>query len=129
MSQERDQKGELSKNEHTTQVGSPLQRPKQSPQDPASVPTLAAPSDSVVAGTADTVMAIQAASSTSPSVPSLPSGSSVGPPSASSLPIGSFVVGASALPIIAQEFYEISGEFARGGLGRILTARDRRLGR
>ena len=34
-----------------------------------------------------------------------------------------------ALPIADPDQYEIQGEIARGGLGRILKVRDRRLGR
>ncbi len=34
-----------------------------------------------------------------------------------------------ALPRVARENYVVEGEFARGGMGRILSARDRRLGR
>jgi tetratricopeptide (TPR) repeat protein len=41
--------------------------------------------------------------------------------------------GASAdgttLPLVARENYAVEGEFARGGMGRILSARDRRLDR
>lgn len=33
------------------------------------------------------------------------------------------------LPVVAREFYEIGEEFARGGIGRITRARDRRLDR
>jgi hypothetical protein len=33
------------------------------------------------------------------------------------------------LPRVARENYVVEGEFARGGMGRILSARDRRLGR
>jgi serine/threonine protein kinase len=33
------------------------------------------------------------------------------------------------LSVVEREHYAISGEIARGGMGRILTARDRRLGR
>src|SRR5262245_24814495 len=35
----------------------------------------------------------------------------------------------SDLPVVAPESYAVAGEFARGGLGRILKARDKRLGR
>ena len=35
----------------------------------------------------------------------------------------------AALPLVAREHYSVEGEFARGGMGRILSARDRRLGR
>jgi serine/threonine protein kinase len=37
--------------------------------------------------------------------------------------------GEDALPQVPREAYEVEGEFARGGMGRILLARDRRLGR
>jgi tetratricopeptide (TPR) repeat protein len=37
--------------------------------------------------------------------------------------------GASRLPLVGRENYAVEGEFARGGMGRILAARDRRLGR
>jgi len=33
------------------------------------------------------------------------------------------------LPIVDRDAYEVLGEHARGGLGRVLLARDRRLGR
>jgi tetratricopeptide (TPR) repeat protein len=36
---------------------------------------------------------------------------------------------ASRLPVVGREHYAVEGEFARGGMGRILSARDRRLGR
>jgi tetratricopeptide (TPR) repeat protein len=36
---------------------------------------------------------------------------------------------ASGLPVIDPDRYAVEGEFARGGMGRILLARDRRLGR
>jgi Tfp pilus assembly protein PilF len=36
---------------------------------------------------------------------------------------------AVTLPVVARESYAVEGEFARGGMGRILSARDRRLGR
>jgi tetratricopeptide (TPR) repeat protein len=36
---------------------------------------------------------------------------------------------ASQLPLVARDNYAVEGEFARGGMGRILAARDRRLGR
>ncbi len=36
---------------------------------------------------------------------------------------------ASRLPFVGREHYAVEGEFARGGMGRILLARDRRLGR
>ena len=35
----------------------------------------------------------------------------------------------AVLPRVARENYVVEGEFARGGMGRILSARDRRLGR
>ncbi|HWM84359.1 MAG TPA: serine/threonine-protein kinase, partial [Kofleriaceae bacterium] len=35
----------------------------------------------------------------------------------------------ASLPVVARETYEILGEHSRGGLGRILRARDRRTGR
>jgi tetratricopeptide (TPR) repeat protein len=35
----------------------------------------------------------------------------------------------SALPLVERDNYAVEGEFARGGMGRILSARDRRLGR
>ncbi len=35
----------------------------------------------------------------------------------------------SALPEVARELYRVDGELARGGMGRILRARDRRVGR
>src|SRR4051794_6548586 len=35
----------------------------------------------------------------------------------------------SELPVVEVDRYAISGEFARGGLGRILEARDNRLDR
>ena len=35
----------------------------------------------------------------------------------------------SCLPVIPRECYAISGEFARGGMGRVMLAEDRRLGR
>jgi len=34
-----------------------------------------------------------------------------------------------ALPLVGRENYLIEGEFAQGGMGRILSAHDRRLGR
>ena len=34
-----------------------------------------------------------------------------------------------SLPFVPRENYAVEGEFARGGMGRILSARDRRLGR
>jgi tetratricopeptide (TPR) repeat protein len=37
--------------------------------------------------------------------------------------------GGTSLPVLPRELYEVEGEFARGGMGRILRARDRRLGR
>ena len=36
---------------------------------------------------------------------------------------------AADLPVVDPERYLVSGEFARGGMGRIMSARDRRLGR
>ena len=35
----------------------------------------------------------------------------------------------TSLPLVPRENYAVEGEFARGGMGRILSARDRRLGR
>src|SRR5688500_8367970 len=36
---------------------------------------------------------------------------------------------AAPLSVVSQERYELQGEVGRGGLGRILSARDKRLGR
>jgi serine/threonine protein kinase/tetratricopeptide (TPR) repeat protein len=36
---------------------------------------------------------------------------------------------AARLPVVGREHYAVEGEFARGGMGRILSARDRRLSR
>src|SRR5687767_7917139 len=36
---------------------------------------------------------------------------------------------ARALPLVELDRYDIAGEFAHGAIGRILRARDRRLGR
>jgi tetratricopeptide (TPR) repeat protein len=34
-----------------------------------------------------------------------------------------------SLPLVSRDNYAVEGEFARGGMGRVLSARDRRLGR
>src|SRR5262245_16758534 len=34
-----------------------------------------------------------------------------------------------SLPVVSREAYAVEGEFARGGLGRILKAQDQRMGR
>ena len=36
---------------------------------------------------------------------------------------------APELPVVDEGWYQIDGEFARGGLGRILRAHDRRMAR
>jgi len=41
----------------------------------------------------------------------------------------SVLLSADALPVVERSYYEIIAEHARGGLGRILRARDRRTGR
>jgi serine/threonine protein kinase len=66
-------------------------------------------------GAADTVMA-DSKQSPPPSPPT-------------STAAGSYIPGGVALSVVETSAYEISGEFARGGLGRILQAKDRRLGR
>ena len=39
------------------------------------------------------------------------------------------ILGTAELPVVAREHYQHLGEFARGGLGRIVRARDQRTGR
>ena len=39
------------------------------------------------------------------------------------------LLGTAELPVVKREHYEVLGEYARGGLGRIVRARDKRTGR
>jgi tetratricopeptide (TPR) repeat protein len=50
-------------------------------------------------------------------------------PTVAADPDGAHDADASRLPVVGREHYAVEGEFARGGMGRILSARDRRLGR
>ena len=50
-------------------------------------------------------------------------------PTVAAEPDGAHDADASRLPVVGREHYAVEGEFARGGMGRILSARDRRLGR
>ena len=50
-------------------------------------------------------------------------------PTVAAEPGGAHDADASRLPVVGREHYAVEGEFARGGMGRILSARDRRLGR
>ena len=52
-----------------------------------------------------------------------------GPTSTAGAPGDAVPADVSALPLVSRECYAVEGEFARGGMGRILSARDRRLGR
>jgi tetratricopeptide (TPR) repeat protein len=65
--------------------------------------------------------------------PTVATGDPLGPTVATGPPrLGSgvaVVADVSALPLVERENYAVEGEFARGGMGRILSARDRRLGR
>jgi tetratricopeptide (TPR) repeat protein len=51
------------------------------------------------------------------------------PPTVAAEPGRAGEADASRLPVVGRQHYAIEGEFARGGMGRILSARDRRLGR
>jgi len=50
-------------------------------------------------------------------------------PTVAAEPGGTGETDASRLPVVGREHYAVEGEFARGGMGRILSARDRWLGR
>jgi len=61
--------------------------------------------------------------------PTVTPGELLGPTVASDGKATSTAADASQLPIVDRANYAVEGEFARGGMGRILSARDRRLGR
>jgi tetratricopeptide (TPR) repeat protein len=61
--------------------------------------------------------------------PTFGPGELLGPTVASDAKTASPAADASELPIVDRGNYAVEGEFARGGMGRILSARDRRLSR